>query len=1031
MILRESTLSTEAVGWFVELGYQKLDAYDTGPLADTPQRAALHETILAAQLRAALYRLNPGVPEAALLDAFHRLTHDNVPALLAANRHWHAWLRDGLTIDAGEGDVGKGHLVQLVDFERPEKNDFTVVPEFAVATGGRNYRLDLVIFLNGLPLAVFELKSPARAGPDIWQAWQQLQTYQGAIPDLFRSNLLLAISDGVNARVGGLGTPRERFQTWRTLEGDKQAPHGMMELEVLIRGLFKPDLLLDYLRYFVVWEEDGGRFTKKLAAYHQFYAVRATVRRTVQAFRENETKLGVVWHTTGSGKSISMCCYATKIVAELGNPTLVVVTDRRDLDDQLFLQFQRAKDLLRQEPEKATDREDLRRRLESRASGGIVFATIQKFSLLPGEDRHPELNRRANIIVISDEAHRSQYGFGATLDLSSGQLGYGYAQHLRDALPAASFLGFTGTPISSQDRDTRRIFGDYIDIYDLRQAVRDGATVPIYYESRVAKLKLRTDQLPVIDAMIEDVLEDEEALARERQKTRWAGVEMLAGSPARLEQVAADLVWHFETRCQTLSGKGMIVAMSREICVRLFEAIARLRPSWVDADPTKGAMKVMITGSATDRQELRLHTPSPDERRLIERRFKDPADSLRLVIVCDMWLTGFDVPSLHTLYVDKPMRGHTLMQAIARVNRVFEGKPGGLIVDYIGLGQELKEALQEFTSDAGRATEAADMDDAWSVLQEKVEIARGLLQGFDYSRFNEQPLRLLKPAADHVLGLPDGKKRLADVVAALRSAFNLCGTYEPALKLRDEIAFFAAIRAYVTKAADVELILRRDEREAMLRRLLDNALVADRVMDVFEAAGLEKPNLAILDDGFLEDLRGMEQKNLAVEMLQRLMQDELKSRAAANVVVYRKFSKLLESAIVRYENRSITTAQLMEELLAMARAYREAQQKGEALGLNREESAFYSALADNEKAVRELGDATLKLIAAELLRQIRANATVDWQKRDSVRAQLRLMVKRILRTHRYPPEGQEDAIKLVIEQAEELSRHWTSEPKPS
>ena len=1029
MILRESTLEEEAVGWFAELGYDTLDTFAVGPLAEPPLRTSIQETLLAPQLRAALLRLNPEVPESVLAEALHRLLHDGTPGLLQANHRWHGWLRDGLVVDVGHGDAARSHRVRLVDFERPAANVFSVIRQFVVGGADkRTVRLDLVVCLNGLPIALLELKNPADSGADVWQAVQQLQTYQERVPDLFRANLFLIASDGVTARLGGLGTPRERFQTWRTVEDSKYPPPGMLELEVLIRGVFPPAALLDYLRYFVLWEDDGVRLVKKLAAYHQFYAVRAAVKRTLHAFEHNDTKLGVVWHTTGSGKSISMCCYAAKIVDALRNPTLVVVTDRRDLDDQLFSQFQRAKDLLRQEPERADDREELRAKLAGRAIGGILFTTIQKFTLLPGETEHPPLNRRANVIVISDEAHRSQYGLEASLNLQSGKMEYGYAKHLRDALPAASFIGFTGTPISASDKDTRRIFGDYIDIYDLRQAVRDGATVPIYYESRTAKLQLDAGQLPQIDAAVEDVAEGEEESVREKLKTRWAAVEKLAGAKARLAQIAKDLVWHFEQRTATLPGKGMIVAMSREICVDLFDAIIALRPDWAGDDPAQGAIKIMMTGSASDPAKLRRHIPGPDERRLIERRFKDPADPLRLVIVRDMWLTGFDVPCLHTLYVDKPMQGHSLMQAIARVNRVFEGKPGGLVVDYIGLGQELKEALHEFTRNDDAADKVADISDAWKVLLEKVEIARGLFNGFDYRAYATAPLKLLKPAADHVLGLPDGKKRLADVVAALKRSFNLCGTHEPALKLREEIAFFAAVRAYLVKASNVELTLRREDRDAALRRILDGALMADQVVDVFEAAGLEKPNLSILDDQFLADLQGMEQSNLAVEMLQKLLEDEIKSRATSSLVQSRKFSELLRLALSRYEKRTITTAQLMEELLAMARSYRAAIQKGEALGLTREESAFYDALADNEAAARELSDDILRTIARELLEQIRRNAGVDWQKRDSVRAQLRLMVKRILRKHRYPPEadgGYDKAIQLVLDQAETFADEWS------
>ena len=814
-------------------------------------------------------------------------------------------------------------------------------------------------------------------------------------------------------------------------------------------------MLLDYLRYFVLFEDDGT-LVKKIAGYHQFHAVRAAINQVVTASRPGGThKGGVVWHTQGSGKSITMTCFAARVMQEalMENPTIVVITDRNDLDGQLFGVFSLAQDLLREEPVQAHSRQDLRARLGNRPAGGIVFATIQKFMPGEDEDRFPVLSDRHNIVVIADEAHRTQYGFEARLrtvraprntagdavnafndanallaaePAASYRSRYpvGYAQHLRDALPNATFVAFTGTPVSSEDRDTRAVFGDYIHIYDMQQAKDDGATVAIYFESRLARLSLNEAALPQLDDAVDELAEDEEEGQQARLKSRLAALEKVVGAGPRIASVAADLVAHFEERSQAQTGKAMLVAMSREICVHLYDEITRLRPAWHDADPEKGAIKIVMTGSASDKALLRPHIYSAQVRKRLEKRFKDPADALRIVIVRDMWLTGFDAPCVHTMYIDKPMKGHNLMQAIARVNRVFKDKQGGLVVDYIGIANELKSALKEYTASQGRGRPTVDVAEAYAVLEEKLDILRGMLHGFDYSDFLTTGHRRLAGAANHVLGQKDGKKRFADTALAMSRAFTLCCTLDAAKEVREEVAFMQAVKVILTKR-DLSQQRRTDEqRELAIRQIINSAIVSEEVVDVFDAVGLDKPNIGILDDAFLAEVRNLPERNLAVELLERLLEGEIKSRFAGNVVQAKKFSELLSNVIKRYQNRAIETAQVIEELIEMARKFRAAANRGEALGLTEDEVRFYDALADNASAVRELSDETLKKIAHELTENLRQNITVDWSARESIRARLRLMVKRILRKYKYPPDQQEAAIELVLQQAEVLGEEW-------
>ncbi len=1066
-LIAENMAEQAALDWFEELGYERVFGPDIAPDGPEQERESYKQVVLADRLMTALVRLNPHIPAAVLEDAARQVIHGNVAGLMQANRQFHRWLTDGVPVEINQDGETLGDFVRLIDFARPDNNEWLVVNQYSIEGPKHTRRPDIVVFVNGLPLGVIELKNPAIDTADIWAAFNQLQTYKEDIADLFVFNEVLAISDYTLARVGSLSADRERFSAWRTIDGVNLDPlGGLQQLETLIRGLFRKDFFLDYLRHFVLFEDDGN--VKKIAGYHQFHAVRAVVQSVIQASRpgapkEKARKGGVVWHTQGSGKSIEMTCLAGRLMTapEMNNPTIVVVTDRNDLDNQLFETFAGAAELLREAPARAETRPDLRAKLANRPSGGIVFTTIQKFAPFEDEDGHPLLSERSNIVVICDEAHRSQYGFGARLPgledaagmmsaLLKAGMRYGYAHYLREALPNATFVAFTGTPISSEDKDTRAVFGEYVHIYDIEQAVKDGATVPIYYESRLAKLELKPEvsgyartnrpaEDPVgwvspegvtqqqgfdLDDLVDELTEDEEESAKALTLRRWAALEKVVGAPPRIERVAKDLVEHFENRLAAMDGKAMVVAMSREICVHLYDAIVALRPGWHDEDPEKGAIKVVMTGSASDKALLKPHIYSGDTRKRLEKRFKDPADPLKMVIVRDMWLTGFDAPCAHTMYVDKPMRGHNLMQAIARVNRVFKDKPGGLVVDYIGIATELKHALVEYTNSRGKGRPTIRAEEALEILEEKVGILRAMLHGFDYGSFRTRALVLLAGACDHILGQDDGKKRFADQVLAASKAFALCCTLDAALEYRDELAFFQAIKSALTKHGSQDRKLSDEAREHALRQIIAGAMVSDEVIDIFAAAGLNKPNIGILTDEFLDDVRHMEHRNLAVELLERLLKDDIKSRFATNVVQSARFSELLQASLTRYRNRAIETAQVIEELIDMAKSFNEAARRGESLGLTQEELAFYDALETNEASVRLLGDATLKEIARQLTDYLRRNLSVDWSVRETVRARMRAQIKLILKRHKYPPDLEARAIELVLEQAEALSEAW-------
>ena len=1086
--MTEDQLEREALGWLADVGYTLAFGPDIAPDGDSPERDNYRQVVLTGRLRAAIDRLNPGIPAAAREDGLKQVLDLGIPALLASNRRFHQLLVTGVPVQFQKDGETRGDFVRLIDWAQPspqpspkpsskrrgsDSNDWLAVNQFSIKGPKHTRRPDIILFVNGLPLVLMELKNPADEVADIWKAYEQLQTYKEQIPDLFQTNEVLVISDGTEALMGSLSSDAERFMAWRTIDGQTLDPLGEFnELQTLVRGVLAPQYLLDYLRYFVLFEDDGT-LVKKIAGYHQFHAVRAAIQRVIDASRIDSSasikgKGGVVWHTQGSGKSITMTCFAARVMQEplMENPTIVVISDRNDLDGQLFGVFSLAQDLLREQPVQARTRQELRTLLNNRPSGGIVFATIQKF--MPGEDEDsfPVLSERSNIVVIADEAHRTQYGFEAKLkvlkvppaqavraqaamnvvatgdgtvtphraefappEYAVERYQSGYAQHLRDALPHATFVAFTGTPVSSTDRNTRAVFGDYIHVYDMQQSKEDGATVAIYYESRLAKLSLKAADLQQLDEEVDELAEDDEESQQAALKSRWAALEKVVGAEPRIASVAQDLVAHFEERNKAQTGKAMVVAMSRDICAHLYNEVVRLRPDWHDADPEKGAIKIVMTGSASDKALLRPHIYSAQVKKRLEKRFKNPADPLRMVIVRDMWLTGFDAPCVHTLYVDKPMKGHNLMQAIARVNRVFKDKPGGLVVDYIGIGNELKLAMKEYTASQGRGRPTVDAHEAFSVLAEKMDVLRAMLHGFDYQNFLTGGHKTLAGAANHVLGLKtgptrDGKKRFADTALAMSKAFTLCCTLDEAKAVREEVAFMQGVKVILTKKELTAKKRTDEQRELAIRQIISSAVVSESVVDIFDAVGLDKPNIGLLDDEFLAQVRELPERNLAVELLERLLQGEIKSRFAGSVVQDRKFSEMLGNVIQRYQNRSIETAQVMEALIQMAKKFREASLQGEKLGLTEDEVRFYYALIENESAVRELTDETLKKIAHELTESLRKNLSVDWSARESVQARLRLMVKRILRKYKYPPDHQDAAVELVLEQVQALGESW-------
>ena len=1044
MKFSESEVEDAALEWLDGQGWSVAHGPDIAPGTPDAERADYGQVVLERRLREALARLNPDLPAEALDDAFRRLVQPEGATLEARNRAFHRMVVDGATVEyRGDNGAIRGAQAFAINFDNPDANDWLAVNQFTVVENKHERRPDIVLFVNGLPLGLIELKNPADEDATIWTAWQQFQTYKAELQSLFAFNAALIVSDGVEARIGTLTGGREWFKPWRTIFGETLADPHLLQLQVMLEGVCASGRFLSLVRDFIVFEDDGsGALAKKMAGYHQFHAVGTAVTETLRAaelqrssgmgerpgdyesgHREGgdpgDRRIGVVWHTQGSGKSLTMAFYAGRIVREpaMANPTIVVLTDRNDLDDQLFGTFSRCRDLLRQPPVQADSRADLRNKLAVE-SGGVVFTTIQKFFPEEKRDRHPLLSDRRNIVVIADEAHRSQYDF---ID--------GFARHMRDALPNASFVGFTGTPIELQDASTRAVFGDYISIYDIQRAVQDRATVPIYYESRLAKLELDERQKPTIDPSFEEATEGEEIGRKEKLKSKWAQLEAIVGAEERVTLVARDLVEHFETRLEAMDGKAMVVCMSRRICIDLYRKLVELRPDWHREEDDKGRIKVVMTGAASDPPDWQPHIRNKPRREDLAKRFRNADDPLCIVIVRDMWLTGFDAPSLHTMYVDKPMRGHGLMQAIARVNRVFRDKPGGLVVDYLGLAHELKQALATYTESGGTGETALDQSEAVAVMREKYEICCGLFHGFDHSRWAAgtpaQRVSLLPAAQEHILALENGKDRCLQAVRELSQAFALAVPHEDAIRIRDDVAFFQAVRSVLAKRAEGEARPEEDLDHAV-RQIVSRAVASEGVVDIFAAAGLEKPDISILSEEFLAEVKDMPQRNLAVELLQKLLKGELAVRRRKNVVQARSFAEMLERTLRRYQNRSVEAAQVIEELIQLARDLREANARGEALGLTEDELAFYDALETNDSAVQVLGDETLRGIARELVETVRGNVTIDWTLRENVRANLRRLVKRILRKHGYPPDKQEKATQTVLEQAEVLSAGWAS-----
>lgn len=1045
-IITESEVEKAVLDILKDLGYSILygpDISEGGLFAERNY----NEVVLVKRLRDALETINKGIPKEAINEAVKMVLRTDSQNLTVNNQFFHRMGVNGVPIEYKRKDGSIKHDdVWLFDFNNIENNEFLAINQFTVIEDRNNRRPDIVLFVNGLPIALIELKNPADVNATVWSAFNQFETYKQQIPSIFRFNEILVISDGLEARAGTLTSNKERFTPWKTIDGNKMPEH-TPQLEVLLKGMLNKEVLLDLIRHFIVFETDKDKkdgnikISKKLAAYHQYHAVNRAVESTIRAAARSDTlirekpekyglpsvkeqpqgdkRAGVVWHTQGSGKSLIMVFFAGKLVLqpELENPTVILLTDRNDLDDQLFGTFSRCHELLRQEPKQAESREQIMELLKV-SSGGIIFTTIQKFLPEIKGEKYPLLSDRRNIVVIADEAHRSQYDF---ID--------GFARHIRDAMPNASFIGFTGTPIEKADRSTPAVFGKYVDVYDIQQAINDNVTVRIYYESRLAKLELKLEERPHIDSDFEEVTEGEEIEHKEKLKSKWARLEKIVGSEKRIQRIADDIVKHWESRLEVLDGKAIIVCMSRRICVDLHNEIVKLRPNWYHQDDDKGIIKVIMTGSATDKVEWQEHIRTKDRRKAIGERMKDPSDPLKIAIVRDMWLTGFDAPSLHTMYVDKPMRGHGLMQAIARVNRVFKDKDGGLVVDYIGIAYDLQKAVAQYTESGGEGKPTFDQEEAVRVMLEQYEIIKGIFHGFDYRRFfklaTNEKILFLREAMDHILKQENGKERFIKYVKKLLSGFALSVPNEKVLAIKDEVGLFQAIKSTIIKTTPTTE-KEKEDLDSAIKQILSKAIVSDRVIDIFAAAGLKKPDIAILSDEFLAEIKGMPQKNLAFEMLKKLLNDEIKIKLRRNLVEGKSFAEMLENAIKKYINRTIETAQIIEELIALAVKMRDANKRGENLKLSEDELAFYDALEVNDSAVKILGDEVLKQIARDLVETVRRNVTIDWTLRENVQAKLRVMVKRVLKKYGYPPDKQEKATLTVLDQAQLICKDWAN-----
>lgn len=1042
--ITEDHVEEACLDWLEELGYSILHGPDISPDGDNPERAAYDVTILIDRFKTAFKKINPHLSTDSFEYTLRKLQQSELPTLVEENRRIHQLIIDGVDVDIKREDGSIGtDKAKLIDFENFENNDWLAVNQYTVIEGGNNRRPDVVIFINGLPISVIELKNPADENATIEDAYNQLQTYKDEIERLFRTNGLLVTSDGLQARIGSLTANEERFMAWRTVDGENIVSKGVPELETLIKGVFDKSRLLSLLRGFIVFENTGSGIIKKIAGYHQYHAVKKAVQCTIKATDDSgDHRVGVIWHTQGSGKSLLMVFYAGEVIShpQMANPTLVVLTDRNDLDDQLFSTFAGCKDLIRQTPVQAKDREHLKKLL-SVPSGGVIFTTIQKFSPEKSESEYPKLTDRRNVVVIADEAHRSQYGFKTKVAGDSGKVSYGFAKHLRDAIPNASFIGFTGTPIEATDVNTPAVFGDYIDIYDIQRGVEDGATVPIYYESRLVRIELDENEIEKIDEEIEELVDDVDAEEAEEKKGRWSRVEALVGAEDRLKMIADDLINHFESRIEAMDGKAMIVCMSRRICIALYNAIIAIRPDWHSDDDNKGKIKVVMTGRASDPKNWQQHIGNKARRDLLAKRAKKANDELKIVLVRDMWLTGFDAPSMHTMYIDKPMKGHGLMQAIARVNRVFKDKPGGLIVDYIGIAQNLKNALGDY-SDKDKERTGIDQAKAVAVMLEKYNVVKDMFFGFDYliglkgepkNRLTvmagamEWILESQRKAAEKSKSEEEKKqihKRYPDAVLNLSKAFALAASSDEAKAIRDEVGFFQTIRAALVKSDGKKKKTR--DNELAVQQIISNAVTSTDIIDILQAAGIGSQDISILSDEFLKEMQGMEKKNLALDALKKLINGEIKSKLSSRVVKTKAFSKRLAEAINRYHTNALTTAQVIEQLILLAKEIRtEIEERGKS-GLTEDEVAFYEALSENENAVDVLGNEKLKIIAQELFQSIRSNATIDWHHSDMARAKIRVAVKRILKKYGYPPNLQLEAIQTVLQQAEALSEKWAA-----
>lgn len=1026
--LNEDAYELQCIEWLKASGWSYVHGGVIAPEGTAPERATYKDVILVDRVEESLGRINPGVPKDVLKRVRQMLESPGETDLLKANELIHRWFVEGVPMKVREGGEEKTRRISLVDFENRANNEWLAVNQFSVTGENNTRRPDIVLFVNGVPVVVIELKNPANLEADIWEAHNQLQTYKEQIPKLFYTNALLAVADGADARMGSLTADQERFLRWRSIDGVERDPHGVFGHDrTMIEGLFTPEHILEMLRYFTIFQPIDGKTVKIVCAYHQFFAVKKGFARALRASAAGgDGRGGLMWHTQGSGKSIEMACLAGMLATstEFKNPTIVLVTDRKNLDTQLYDTFVAAKMLLRQDPELADSRDDLRDKIGSRPAGGVIFTTIQKFGLEEGEDKYPVLADRRNVFVFTDEAHRSQYGFKARLDKKTQGFKLGYAQHLRDALPNATFVAFTGTPIAQADKDTRKVFGDEIDIYDMLQANEDGATVPIFYESRLVKIDLTDHARKELDDLAEELIEDDEEDEQAKFKQRWAELEKIVGAKPRLAKIAADVVKHFEDRCKSpelADGKAMFVGMSRNICVDLYDEIVKLRPDWHSDNHREGAIKIVFHSSASDDEKIRPHAYGSAQKRDLENRFKKASDPLKIVIVRDMWLTGYDSPPCHTMYVDKPMKSHSLMQAIARVNRVFKDKPGGLVVDYIGIATELKDALGTYTGKGKTETPVEFMEEALGVFFEKLGIVRDILHGCPIDGFKEQPFAVIPKVADFVLNLEDGLKRFSDAATALSRAYALVNSQKEAIEHRQEITLYQAIRDMFIKTAVTKKKVTDAERELLIKQALNNGLVPEGIVDIFAAAGLQTPNIGLLSDEFLSGLEHMKYKNLGVEALQRLLKGNIKARFKSSIVKNTEYSKLLDNALAKYRNRAISVAQLLEELIELAKKVNEEIRTGNSDGLTDQEVAFYDALEANAAAVREMKHEDLVRLAQELTKKVKANLKVDWNIREQTQAAMRTMVRDLLDRYDYPPDFSASAIELVVRQAEALS----------